>query len=169
MFNQDFLVLQQRGYMKIVEYSPQRSAEVADVLYQAVHAIQDDLYSQAQRKAWTAGIVDSNKWQKRLLTSKPYLLLIDNKIAGFIELDCDGYIGCLYVAPAMQRRGVASSLLQYVMNIAVEAGLRRLSVHASIVAKPFFEKFYFEVETENKVMREGIELTNYSMYKQLSV
>jgi len=155
--------------MKIVEYTPQRSAEVADVLCDAVHTIQDDLYSQAQRKAWAAGIVDNNKWQKRLLTSKPYLLLIDNKIAGFIELDSTGYIGCLYVAPSMQRRGVASSLLQYVIVIAVEAGLRRLTVRASIVAKPFFEKFSFEVEAENKVIREGIELTNYSMYKQLSI
>lgn len=162
-------MLQQRGYMKIVEYTPQHSAEVADVLYAAVHAIQEDLYSQAQRKAWTAGIIDNNKWKKRLLISKPYLLLIDNKIAGFIELDSKGYIGCLYVAPTMQRRGVASSLLRYICIVAVEAGLKRLTVHASLVAKPFFEKFSFEVEAENKVMREGIELTNYSMYKSLSV
>lgn len=162
-------MLQQRGYMKIVEYTPQYSAEVVDVLYAAVHAIQEDLYSQAQRKAWTAGIIDNNKWKERLLISKPYLFLIDNKIAGFIELDSKGYIGCLYVAPTMQRRGVASSLLRYICIVAVEAGLKRLTVHASLAAKPFFEKFSFEVEAENKVMREGIELTNYSMYKSLSV
>ena len=155
--------------MRIVEYTPQRSAEVAEVLHDAVHAIQDDLYSQAQKKAWTAGIVDNHKWQKRLLISKPYLLLIDNKIAGFIELDSKGYIGCLFVAPALQRQGIASSLLQYVCTIAVQAGLRRLTVDASIVAKPFFEKFAFEIESENKVIRAGVALTNYSMYKQLSV
>lgn len=149
--------------MKIIEYSAERSNEIADLFTEAVHDIDDAIYNKEQRNAWAPLSVDYQKWKDRLAMKKPFLLLINNQVAGFIELEADGHIDCTYVHPKYQQQGVASSLLKHVINLAEKAGLKQLTVEASVVAKLFFEKFGFIIKNENKVIRSGVTLVNYSM------
>lgn len=97
--------------MQIIEYSSNRAKEIADVFYQAVHSIDSSIYSEEQKRAWAPSPIDYEKWKKRLEIKRPYLLLINDHIAGFIELELDGHIDCTYVLPNFQRKGVASTLL----------------------------------------------------------
>jgi putative acetyltransferase len=94
---------------------------------------------------------------------KPYLLIIKSEVAGFIELESGGHIDCTYVLPKYQKFGVATLLLQHVISLAKESGLKKLYVEASIVAKPFFEKFGFVAESKNEITRNETVLINYSM------
>jgi len=154
--------------MKIIEYKAEYSKEIADLFTEAVHAIDDAIYNKAQKEAWANKVIDYKKWQERLAHTKPFLLLINNQVAGFIELEANGHIDCAYVHPNYQRQGVASSLLKYVIDIAEKNGLTVLTVEASMVAKPFFESVGFKVKKENKVIRNGVILINYSMHKKIS-
>jgi putative acetyltransferase len=153
--------------MKIIEYSSNRAKEIADLFYMSVHAIDSSIYSEEQKNAWAPSPIDFAAWEKRLKHKKPYLLLIDDQVSGFIELESDGHIDCAYVSPMFQRQGVATALLTYVIEVAKKLGIEQLYVEASIVAKPLFEKFGFLTQHENKVVRNDIVLINYTMTKNL--
>ncbi len=153
--------------MKIIDYSADRAKEIADLFYSSVHAIDSSIYSEEQKKSWAPAPIDYDKWSERLSFKKPFLLLINNQVAGFIELESDGHIDCAYVSPKFQRRGVGTSLLKYIMCIANQLAIEQLYVEASIIARPLFEKFGFSVQHENKVIRNNVILVNYTMNKLL--
>lgn len=149
--------------MEIIEYSAKRAEEIADLFYNAVHFIDSSIYCDEQKHAWAPSPIDYDKWKARLAHTKPFLLLIHDQVAGFIELEADGHIDCTYVSAKFQRKGVATKLLKHVIAVAKDQGLTHLYVEASIVAKPFFEKFGFVLEKENRVIRDSIMLVNYTM------
>jgi len=153
--------------MKIIEYSSNRANEIADLFYMAVHDIDALIYSEEQKNAWAPSPIDYGAWRKRLELKKPYLLLIDDQVAGFIELEGDGHIDCAYVSPVFQRKGVATALLKHIIDIAENLDIKRLYVEASVIAKPLFKNFGFLLLHENKVVRNNIVLVNYTMAKCL--
>lgn len=153
--------------MKIIEYSSKFAKNLTDVFYNSVHGINTSVYSIEQQNAWAPLPIDYVKWANRFDIKKPYILTVNNEIAGFIELESNGHIDCAYVAPKFERKGVATELLKHVIFIAKGVGLKELYVEASIVAKPLFEKLGFIVENENKVIRKNIILVNYSMRVKL--
>lgn len=149
--------------MVIVEYSSNWASEIANIFYQSVHAIDNSIYTVEQKNVWAPLPIDYEKWTKRLELKRPFLLLMNNQVAGFIELESNGHIDCLYVSPKFQRRGVASKLLHHVITLAKNSSINYLYVEASVVSKPLFEKFGFVIEKENKVVRKNIVLINFSM------
>lgn len=149
--------------MKIQNYTPDRAAEVADLYHQSVHAIDSSVYTSKQKEVWAPTPPDYAFWGQRLLRKNPYLAIVDNQVAGFIELDCDGHIDCTYTHPNYQGQGIASSLYQYVLEIARSKNFSRLYVEASLVALPFFEKRGFVVVKKNELHRQGLTLINFDM------
>jgi putative acetyltransferase len=91
--------------------------------------------------------------------------LQDARVVGFIELEPDGHIDCLYVHPAFQRQGIAGRLLQHLMQEAKKRGIAQLHVEASAVARPFFEARGFALQARNSVVRRGQTLINYRMVR----
>ena len=88
---------------------------------------------------------------------------------GFTDLDVEaGYLDRLYVHKDAQRRGVGTALCDAAEACARAAGGRRLETHASITARPFFEKRGYQVKREQQVERKGILLTNFVMEKSPS-
>ena len=117
------------------------------------------------RSSWMPG-------QAALLLSKPGILLIlEHKtfvaaeggiIIGFGDIDKKGYLDRLYIHKDFQRRGIASTICD-ALESAVQVPL--ITTHASITARPFFEKRGYRVVKEQTVMRMGVSLTNYLMEK----
>ncbi|WP_028305319.1 GNAT family N-acetyltransferase [Oceanospirillum maris] len=155
--------------MKIQTYSEEWGKEVADLFYQSVHGIDSGVYSVEEKQAWAPAPINYDLWSERLRVKKPYLAIIDNRVAGFIELDSDGHIDCTYTHPDFQGRGVASSLYEYLIAQAKKAGMARLYVEASHIALPFFEKRGFSLIKKNALQRDGVTLVNFSMEKHLGL
>ena len=153
--------------MKIIEYSSSRAEEITNLFYSSVHAINSSIYSDKEKNAWAPRPIDYYKWKCRFDDKKPYLLMIKDEVAGFIELESDGHIDCTYVLPKYQQIGVATLLIQHVFSLAKKLGLKKLYVEASFVAKPLFEKFGFIVKRKNEVIKDGVVLINYSMFVRL--
>ena len=153
--------------MEIVNYRVEFADQIAELFHQAVHAIDNSVYSEQQKIAWAPATIDYQKWRKRLANKQPYVAIIDKQVAGFIELDSDGHIDCTYVLPKFQGLGVASALFNHLKVAARKKGITELYVEASLVAKPVFEKFGFILEKENAVIRANTRLTNYSMRLKL--
>ncbi|MBU2966580.1 GNAT family N-acetyltransferase [Amphritea sp. 2_MG-2023] len=155
--------------MEIIEYSSGYAKDVADLFYSSVHAIDSSIYSEEQKNTWAQSPIDYVAWCRRLEKKRPYLLLISQQFSGFIELESDGHIDCVYVSPEFQRKGVAATLLKYVIVRTQKLELQQLYAEASIAAKSLFEKFGFVVKKENRIIRNEIVLCNYSMYIELTI
>lgn len=151
----------------IEKYSEQYSKEIADLFYQSVHAIDSSVYTVEQKAAWAPTPIDYAFWSARLEAKKPFVAIVNNQVAGFIELDADGHIDCTYTHPDFQGMGVASKLYEHLLAEAIKRNLQRLYVEASIIAKPFFEHRGFAVFRGNAVQRHGESLVNFSMEKSL--
>lgn len=149
-----------------MDIRPYRSAdlpEMCKLFYDTVHLVNIRDYTQAQVDAWATGTVNSKAWDKSLSEHNTLIATENGKIVGFGDIDHTGYLDRLYVHHAHQRQGIATALCNR-LETSVAADV--LTVHASITAKPFFEKRGYRVEREQTVVRAGISLTNYVMAKQ---
>ncbi|MFR3031966.1 MAG: GNAT family N-acetyltransferase, partial [Blautia sp.] len=72
------------------------------------------------------------------------------------------YLDRLFVHKDYQRKGVATAICDKLEQMAQGD----VVTHASITAKPFFEKRGYKVVKEQKVERQGITLTNFVMKKE---
>ena len=84
------------------------------------------------------------------------------QIVGFADMDSTGYLDRLYVHKDFQRHGIASELCD---RLEQAANVENFTTHASITAKPFFEKRGYQVMCVQQVERKGVLLTNYVMKK----
>lgn len=73
----------------------------------------------------------------------------------------------LYFHKDRQQQGIASRILSNLEQEARNHGKTEIATFASITARTFFTKQGYRVIRENIVIRNGVELKNYLMEKQL--
>jgi putative acetyltransferase len=136
---------------------------IAEIFPLAIHEIASEVYSAEQCDAWSEKNPNPQHWEERCEKKQPFVYVENEEVAGFIELDPDGHIDCMYVHPNHKRKGIASALIDQAVQIAFTSGVRRVFVEASICAKPVFENKGFRVIEEKEVTIRGVNLTNYNM------
>ncbi|WP_018151203.1 GNAT family N-acetyltransferase [Leeia oryzae] len=154
--------------IEIKSYSEDMAIEIADLFHAAVHNIDSSIYTKEQQEAWAPTPPDYDHWSVRLKNKKPFIAVIDGHVAGFIELDEDGHIDCAYTHPDFQRKGVATTLYNYLLIAARRRKIDRLYVDASHMAKPFFEQLGFTTIKMNEILLRGVVLANFTMQKYLN-
>lgn len=154
--------------IQIRPYKPLDAWRVTEIFYNSVHAIDDRFYSLQEINAWAQLPVDYLGWRKRLDAHRVDVAEIDGEVVGFAAMEPDGYIDWIYTHSDFQRRGVAGGLYTCLEQRARAEGVSRLTVHASHVARPFFERQGFVVLAQNEVERNGVRLTNWLMEKTLA-
>ena len=122
-----------------------------------VHTVCARDYTRPQLDAWAPAEPDAAAWDASLRAHRTLVAEEDGRILGFADLGSDGYLDRLYVHQDWQGRGVGSALC------AALPGARR--THASITARPFFERRGWHVVREQRVERRGVALTNFVMEK----
>ncbi|MCW1921867.1 GNAT family N-acetyltransferase [Luteolibacter arcticus] len=136
---------------------------IATIFCRAVHEIGCKDYTPAQCLAWSDTKPNPEHWEKRCERKQPFVSVVGEEIAGFLELDPDGHIDCAYVNPDFQRRGIMTALVQHAVDVAAAMNLSRVYVEASIGARCLFERLGFEVLREQEVAMGGEKLVNYAM------
>ena len=111
---------------------------------------------------WATGKVDLEKWGQSLLEHYSLVAVENDIIIGFGDIDQTGYLDRLYVHKDYQGKGVATAICNE-LEQTIKEGI--VSTHASITARPFFEKRGYKVVKEQQVQRQGVFLTNYVMEK----
>lgn len=152
--------------VNIRNYAPADFEQIKKLFYDTVHAINND-YTQEQLDAWAPKDAPMERMRASLQNSFAYVAQSDGVITGFANIDENGYIDYLYVHKNYQDKGIGSALLKKLIEKAEALQLPQIETHASITAKPLFEKFGFSVIKEQRVKRGDIELTNYVMIKKL--
>lgn len=154
--------------MLIRYYHPADIGQMVQLFYTTVHTVNCCDYTMEQVNAWVPTIPNEATWLARYSDQIAFVADDDGVIAGFAELEPNGHVDCFYCHHCYQRRGVGRQLYQRLEQEANSLGLTRLFVEASITAQPFFERMGFRTLHENKILRNNVALTNFSMEKHLS-
>lgn len=152
--------------MNIRRYTSADCAEMAELFYNTVHTVNARDYTEVQLNAWANGNIDLTAWDKSFSEHNTLVATEDGIIVGFGDMD-GGYLDRLYVHRDHQRQGIATAIVSELEVQADASGISVFTTHASITAKPFFEKRGYVAVSERKVIRSGVELTNYAMEKRL--
>jgi len=105
-------------------------------------------YSAEQVAAWAADSGDLDSWTVARAAANTQLAVIDGHVAGFTDLDDDGYIDMLFVDPDFGRQGIASALLASMIALARQRGLPAVTTFASLTSRPVFERHGFVITGE---------------------
>lgn len=150
-----------RRGMVLREYKPLDCEALAELFYNTVHRVNIKDYTKEQLDVWATGSVDLEKWNQSF--EEHYsLVAIDNEvIIGFGDINKAGYLDRLFVHSEYQRKGIATAICSQLEH-AVQGNI---VTHASITARPFFEKRGYRIIREQQVERQGVFLTNFIMEK----
>ena len=144
--------------MKIRRYLASDCEQLVELFYQTVHSVNSRDYTRMQLDAWATGRVDLQAWNRSFLEHHTVVAVDSGEIVGFGDMDESGYLDRLYVHRDHQGEGIASAICDE-LECSVDKG--RFVTHASITARPFFEKRGYHVVQRQEVVRDGISLTNY--------
>lgn len=146
--------------MFLREYRSSDCDRLAELFYQTVHCINARDYTEEQLNAWATGKVDIQEWDGSFREHKTILAVEGTEIVGFGDIHSSGYLDRLYIHKDHQRQGIVSALCD---ELERSVGSVKITTHASITAKPFFEQRGYRVVRKQEVLRDGIVLTNYLM------
>ena len=146
----------------IRKYESSDCTHIAELFYQTVHTINSKDYTKTQLDVWATGDINLEEWDKSFLEHHTVVAVKNNMIVGFGDIDKSGYLDRLYVHKDYQRQGIASAICD---ELEQTVTANKITTHASITARPFFEQRGYTVMKEQQVVRDGIFLTNYVMEK----
>lgn len=147
--------------MFIRKYESTDCKELAELFYNTVHTINAKDYTKEQLDAWASGQVDLEKWDQSFQEHFTVVAVENGIIVGFGDIDTTGYFDRLYIHKNNQRKGTTTAICDQ-LESKVQ---RKIVTHASVTAKPFFEKRGYKVLKEQQVVRKEIFLKNYVMEK----
>jgi putative acetyltransferase len=87
---------------------------------------------------------------------------------GFTDVDDRGYIDMMFVDPGAAGHSVATALMAWVVDVARLRGIRQLSSHVSVTARPYCAKNGFVVVEERHPIMNYLALTNFLMRRSLA-
>ena len=152
--------------IKIRSYQVGDAAQIEQLFYDTVHAINRRDYTEKQVEIW-AEQGKINRLSRPLENSYAYVAEVNGQIVGFADINSTGYLDRLYVHKDFQRRGIAAKLLDVLETKARDLHLSKVTVDASITAKPFFLANGYSVEEEQSKIVQGISFTNFKMHKRI--
>lgn len=148
--------------MKIRRYQESDCRELTELFYNTVHIVNAKDYTKEQLDVWATGQTDLERWNQSLQAHYSIVAVENGVILGFGDIDKTGYLDHLFVHAEHQGKGIATAICDQLE----QAVPRKITTHASITAKPFFEKRGYKVIKKQEVERQGIFLTNFVMEKE---
>lgn len=137
--------------------------EIVDVFWQGVHIGAATHYDASQRAAWLPERPSAEAFAARLDGQTVFVAVEAGRIAGFMTLGEDGYLDFAFVLPSARGTGTADALHAAVLNHASVSGLRRLTVRASDLARPFLTRRGWQTVAPAPQQRAGVSLSSTDM------
>ena len=137
------------------------------VFSSAIHKVCINDYSPEQVNAWAPKKYNEDAWKARILDIDPFVAVYQGEIAGYADCQSSGYIDHFFVHASFQSRGVASRLMDQIIQKATVEGVSQLFSHVSETAKGFYCRYGFTVQKKQGVNMGGVWLHNYIMSKNL--
>lgn len=148
----------------IREYQTLDGKELRELFYHTVHTVNAKDYTKEQLDVWAERQADLEQWNQSFQEHYSIVAVEGDMIAGFGDIDKNGYLDRLFVHADFLRKGVGTAICDR-----LEQKIKgKILTHASITARPFFEERGYKVIKEQKVERSGVLLTNFVMEKEIN-
>lgn len=147
----------------------QEDKEIAILFSETIETICSDDYNSEQIAAWKSSSGDQHRWHHLIENQYFIIAILNGKIVGFASIDHGNYVDVMYVHRDFQRQGIAQQLYNTLENEAKRQKSTFITADVSKTAKPFFEANGFKVTAEQIQIRNGVEIPNYNMQKELSL
>jgi len=160
---------QHDGKDLIRAFAPGDGEWLAAIYRRAVEKRTGDDYSDLQRSAWISIAPSGEVIEAFYGDGRLAFVAVDEREepVGFSDLEKDGHIQFLYVAPEAAGRSIGTRLIATLEQAAREEGLDRLYSEASETALPVFLKSGFKRLQRRDLMIDGVAIHNYSVEKRL--
>ncbi|WP_164847022.1 GNAT family N-acetyltransferase [Neptunomonas marina] len=142
---------------------PSDAAAMQLLFCAAINAIDQSLYSSAEKQAWIGP--QPKGWCTLLTAEKGLGLFCGTQLLGFIIYQPQGYLNCLYIDPAYQGQGIASELHRAFLSAVKANKVEQVWVEASLAAEPVFRHWGYKAIKRQHIERAGEFLTNSVMVK----
>lgn len=152
--------------MIIRKYETSDCEVLVELFYNTVHSVNAKDYTEEQLKVWATGSIDLDKWNQSLLSHFSFVAVENGVIVGFGDIDNTGYLDRLYVHKDYQHQGIATEICNKLEDV---FDFDKITTHASITAKPFFEKRGYKVIKKQNVEKNEVLLQNYIMEKVINI
>ena len=149
-------------------YRPADAAALTELYIRSVRHYGSRAYTSEQVDAWAA-TADIARTAARCSDGRVVVVAQDEagNVLGFADLEADGHVDMLYVAPDAEGQRIGTLLCTAIETQARDLGLRRLFVEASELARPLFERQGFTLLARNDRVLAGVDIHNYRMEKRL--
>ncbi|HHP0483043.1 TPA: N-acetyltransferase family protein [Vibrio campbellii] len=147
------------------EYRESDASELWKIFYNTVHKVNIRDYLEAQVNAWAPDDFSVDVWQQRMNSISPFVAEIDGQIVGYADLQENGLIDHFLCHYDHQGQGIGRRLMTHVLSVGRSQGIVRFYSKVSITARPFFERFGFNVVCEQTVEIRGQKLKNFVVEK----
>jgi putative acetyltransferase len=147
-------------------YAAEDLPALVAVFTASVHELAARYYTPQQLDAWAPQPPELAPWRDRLQSLETIVATHGEDLTGFISYTPDGHIELLYTSPAYARRGVASLLYSCVERRLASLDAIYIFTEASLMARPFFERFGFAVTGEDTVLLRDHAFRRYTMRKR---
>lgn len=157
----------ERLNVTIRPYQTRDAAALAALYVQSVEAVGRRFYSAAQIAAWVSLAPTPDHLHALTADGRTRLVAVgasDHPVA-FVDLEVDGHIHFLYVAPEAAGQGLGKALLRAAEAIAREHGLARLYAEASEAAVGCFLGCGFNSTERRDFEVAGVGIHNYAVEK----
>lgn len=148
--------------------APGDFGRMADLMAESIRRLGPEHYAQDQVEVWAAAAHDQGRFAR--LVHGAFTLVVEDgeSLAGFGAIHDDGHLTALYVHPEHGRRGIASTILAFLLNHARAHSIDRVHTEASEFSHPVFAQAGFRVEATETVERNGVRVQRRRMSLSLS-
>ena len=154
--------------MIIRRYRIGEEKELRIIFFSSVQENALEYYSQVQLSAWAPEDYDLELWKMRMKHINPFVLVENDKILAYADLQTTGYMDHFFVRGGHAHKGLGSILMTYIINQAIENEINELSSNVSLAAQRFFSKFGFKIVKRKEVNIKGINIENALMTLDLN-
>ncbi|HCJ6372502.1 GNAT family N-acetyltransferase [Citrobacter sp. RHBSTW-00671] len=154
--------------MKIRRFRNGDEISLFSVFLSSVHTLASHYYTHEQIVAWAPSDIDPDHWTNRMRALRPFVVEVDGEIAGYADVQPNGYIDHFYVSGAYPRQGVGTLLMDRIHEEARERGMAEFTSNVSKAAEAFFLRHGFHVVERGFPVCRGVTLQNALMRKYLT-
>ena len=143
--------------------------ELKKVYFDSIQSLDEKIYSQEQKRAWSSQAWDNSNFNKSITKGKGWLLSEKGKIIAFATRFPKNRISLFYCRSKFQRKGCGSKLLDQLEVEALKEGLNSLSTEASLISYGLFLKNKWKSIRKEKIIINNIFFERYKMTKIIKI
>ena len=143
--------------------------ELKKVYFDSIQSLDEKIYSQEQKRAWSSQAWDNPNFDKSITKGKGWILTDKGIIIAFATRYPKNRIALFYCKGKFQRKGCGTLLLHKLEEEAKKEGLDSLSTEASLISYELFLKNKWKILRKEKVIINNIFFERYKMTKIIKV